>query len=113
MKDFMRPDNCAKKLRALADPDRLRIIRVLLDGAKNVGEIADALGVPQVNVSHHLGVLRNSKLLETERRGRFIFYRLPAAVYRPDAGAENTEYLALGCCRLEIPKSVALTARRK
>ena len=79
----MKTQYCAKKLRALADPDRLRIIAFLRRGPKNVGDIADGLKMTPVNVSHHLGVLRNADLLKTDRRGRFIFYRLPLTVYQP------------------------------
>jgi ArsR family transcriptional regulator len=91
-------------LRALADPERLRIVRCLRDGPKNVSEIAALLKAPLVNVSHHLGVLRQAGLVEDEKRGRFIIYHLHPDVYQPGHQAGDTEQLDLGCCRLELPK---------
>jgi ArsR family transcriptional regulator len=89
-------------LRALADPERLRIVRCLADGAKNVSEIASELTAPVVNVSHHLGVLRQAGLVLDEKQGRYVVYRLHPDVFRPEQG--QSEHLDLGCCRLEIPK---------
>ena len=46
-----------RMLRALADPDRLRLIQCLRDGPRDVTELAGLVGGEVVNVSHHLGVL--------------------------------------------------------
>lgn len=92
-------------LRALADPDRLRIVNVLRDGPRAVKDIAAAVGAPFVNVSHHLKVLRAAGLVRDERQGRFIVYQLTASVFQPCTGPGEPEFLDLGCCRLEIPKS--------
>lgn len=88
---------CAERLRAVADGERLRIVCLLQQGSKNVGDIAAGLGVSIVNASHHLKVLRNARVVETERKGRNIFYRLADGVF-PRAPGE----LDLGCCRLQI-----------
>jgi ArsR family transcriptional regulator len=86
-------------LKALADPERLRIVQVLRGGPRHVSELAALLGKPDiVNVSHHLGVLRHAGLVLDERQGRKVVYRLHPDVFRPD-----TEHLDLGCCRLEMP----------
>jgi len=69
-----------------------------------VGELANALDVEVVTVSHHLGILRNAGLLQSERKGRFIEYRLSEGVFEPRSDAQGSEHLNLGCCRLEIPK---------
>ncbi len=63
-------------LRAVADSDRLRLILQMREGKKNVGTLADAIGCEIVNVSHHLGVLRASRLVKTEKVGRFVYYSL-------------------------------------
>ncbi len=60
MNDKLESDRCARLLRAMADPERLKIVQCLRDGPKNVSEIAELLGEEVVNVSHHLGVLRNA-----------------------------------------------------
>jgi ArsR family transcriptional regulator len=57
-----------------------------------------------VNVSHHLGVLRHAGLVQDEKQGRFVVYRLHPEVFHPDRDACSDEHLDLGCCRLEIPK---------
>ena len=104
MKDFMQPKRCARLLRALADPERLRIVRYLRGGPKSVGEIAAELDALVVNVSHHLGVLRHAGLVEDEKQGRYVVYQLHPDVYQPAEKDCATEQLDLGCCRLEIPK---------
>jgi DNA-binding transcriptional ArsR family regulator len=103
MDDPLQPETCARLLKVLADPERLRIIRCLSEGPLSVGEIATQLDAPVVNVSHHLGVLRQANLVEDEKQGRFVIYRLNPAVYQRGS-VGTTEHLNLGCCRLEIPK---------
>ena len=105
MNNPLQPQHCARKLRALADPERLRIIECLRSGPKNVGEIADMLESVIVKISHHLGVLKQADVVLDEKHGRFVVYRLNHAVYQPTGTSEGTEHLDLGCCRLEIPKA--------
>ena len=64
-------------LRALADPDRLRLIQCLRDGPRNVTELAGLVGGEVVNVSHHLGVLRHAGVVLDEKQG--TMRRLPFA----------------------------------
>jgi len=104
MKDALQPDRCARMLRALADPERLRIITCLREGPRNVSELAGLLHAEVVNVSHHLGVLRHAGVVCDEKRGRFVVYRLHPDVFRPGDDAPAPEHLDLGCCRLEIPR---------
>ncbi len=104
MKDNLESDRCARLLRAMADPERLKIVQCLRSGPKNVGEIAELLGAEAVNVSHHLGVLRNAGIALDERQGRFIIYRLHPDVFQAETKAGRADHLDFGCCRLEIPK---------
>lgn len=104
MKDPLQPQHCARLLRALADPDRLRIIRLLSDGPRSVKDMAAQLDAQVVNVSHHLGVLRQAGLVRDEKQGRFVVYHLSPSVFQPAAPGASTEHLDLGCCRLELPK---------
>jgi ArsR family transcriptional regulator len=103
MTDSLQPERCARLLRALADPERLRIINCLRDGPRNVGEIAACVGDQVVNVSHHLGVLRHAGVVQDEKQGRFVVYRLHPDVFRPADDAPGGDHLDLGCCRLQIP----------
>ena|ERR1700722_7642281 len=92
----------ASLIKAVADPDRLKIVQSLRDGPKNVSQLAKVLRARIVNVSHHLGVLRKNKIVRFEKKGRFVHYILNPDVYRAtDRGGES---LDLGHCRLEIGK---------
>ena len=104
MPDSLQPDRCARLLRALADPERLRIISVLRCGSHNVSELADLLNSQIVNVSHHLGVLRHAGLVQDVKHGRFVVYSLHPDVFRPGDDDHPVDHLDLGCCRLEIPR---------
>jgi ArsR family transcriptional regulator len=66
----------ARVCKGLADPKRLLIINELRDGPRSVGDLADALGVSQPNVSRHLAVLRDRGFVTTERFGSSIHYAL-------------------------------------
>ena len=105
MAESLEPDRCARLLKALADPERLRIVDCLRLGPRNVGDLAAQLGAEVVNVSHHLGVLRHAGLVLDEKQGRFVVYSLHPDVFHPGRGASATEHLDLGCCRLEIPRA--------
>jgi len=101
MKDLLQSERCAEMLGALAAPERLRIIRFLRDGARNVTEIAEFLHVPPVNAAHHLAKLRDAGLLQRNKQGRFVVYSLAPDVLK--AATAATDHLDLGCCRLELP----------
>jgi ArsR family transcriptional regulator len=102
MKDALSSKECAERLKALADPDRLRIVQVLRGGPKNVSEITAELSAEIANVSHHLQILKREGIVETEKRGRFVVYRLHPDVF--EQARSTGDCLDLGCCRLELPK---------
>jgi ArsR family transcriptional regulator len=66
----------AEVLKVLAQPTRLEILHQLADGPIEVGRLAAAVGATQPNVSQHLAVLRSAGLVEPDRHGREIRYRL-------------------------------------
>jgi ArsR family transcriptional regulator len=66
----------AEAIKTLANPRRLEIIHVLANGPCEVGRLATAIGVSQPNVSQHLAVMRAAGIVEAERFGREIHYRL-------------------------------------
>jgi DNA-binding transcriptional ArsR family regulator len=66
----------AEVLRTLASPRRLQILHELARGPIEVGRLADAIGASQPNVSQHLAVLRTAGVVEAERVGREVRYRL-------------------------------------
>lgn len=104
MKDALSSKECAERLKALADVDRLRIVQVLRGGPKNVSELSAALAADIANVSHHLQILKREKIVETEKQGRFVVYRLHPDVFAAQQSSQG-ECLDLGCCKLELPKS--------
>ncbi|MFC8525771.1 Rv2640c family ArsR-like transcriptional regulator [Nocardia sp. NPDC057227] len=62
----------ALRLKAIADPVRVRLLSILLsdpDGEHNSGELAAAVGLGESTVSHHLTQLRKAGLIGSERRG--------------------------------------------
>lgn len=69
-------DRAMDVLRAIADPTRLRLVFLLRDGERCVGELVDALRLPQSTVSRHLSHLRRTKLVRTRRSGTTVFYSL-------------------------------------
>jgi ArsR family transcriptional regulator len=66
----------AEVLKVLASPRRLEILHHLADGPTEVGRLAAELGVSQPNVSQHLAVLRAAGIVDAERDGREVRYRL-------------------------------------
>ena len=60
----------------LADANRLRIIKYIGEKEHSVSDIVKATGLSQPLVSHHLRTLRNGQLLETNRQGAFVYYKL-------------------------------------
>jgi DNA-binding transcriptional ArsR family regulator len=96
----LQPSHCARMLGALAAPERLRIIRALCKGARNVGELADEVKVALNNASHHLAILRRAGLIQGRKQGRFVLYSLASGFFQADG---STVYLDLGCCRLGFP----------
>ena len=103
MKDLLASQQCAERLKALADPERLRIVQVLRGGPRNVSELTAELGAEIANVSHHLQILKRERIVETQKHGRFVVYRLHPEVF--EAARSSSDCLDLGCCRLELPKA--------
>ncbi len=68
--------------RVLTDPKRLMLLDLLRDGDRSVGELAGTLGVSLPNASQHLAVLRTAGLVDGQRDGTSVRYRLsePAIV---------------------------------
>jgi DNA-binding transcriptional ArsR family regulator len=60
----------------LGDANRLRIIQFIGEKECSVSEIVQASNLSQPLVSHHLRVLRENQVLDTERKGPFVYYKL-------------------------------------
>jgi len=62
--------------RTLSDETRWRIVRLVLDRALCVCELADILGMPQSSVSSHVQIIRKAGFLESERCGKWTYFRI-------------------------------------
>ncbi|MCP3138486.1 ArsR/SmtB family transcription factor [Pyxidicoccus xibeiensis] len=69
-------EELSQSFRALGDPTRLRILRLVAEAPLNVTELVSLVGVAQSSVSHHLGKLKNLGLLREERQAGFSYYSL-------------------------------------
>lgn len=70
----LRDDAPVTILKALADPGRLLLARLLLEGAFNVTELTDILDARQSTVSRHVRILVDAGLVQGRREGRQVFY---------------------------------------
>ena len=68
--------------RALSDPTRRDILRLLRDGPRTSGEIAQHFDVAWPTISRHLAVLREAKLVESTRMGQQKVYELNMSVFQ-------------------------------
>lgn len=69
-------ERAAAALRVLAHPARLRLVELLLAGDHTVGELAEHAGLTQSSCSQHLNQMAAHGLLERERDGRAVRYRV-------------------------------------
>jgi len=88
----------ARVLRALADPVRLRLVSLI--GARAGGEacvcdLGAAFDLTQPTISHHLKVLREAGIIDSQRRGTWVYYRLvPGTLEHVGALLSTTSQLA-------------------
>lgn len=68
--------NAVEFFRCLGDATRLRIVRLVMDRALCVCELADILGMPQSSVSSHVQIIRKAGLLESETCGKWTYFRI-------------------------------------
>ena len=66
----------AEFFKIFGDGTRIRILQILLEGERNVGELAEALEMSQSAVSHQLRVLRQNDLVKYRKEGKTVFYSL-------------------------------------
>jgi DNA-binding transcriptional ArsR family regulator len=66
----------AESFAGLADPNRVKILSILLGGEMCVGDLALVLGVSESAVSQHLRILRGLRWVKNRKEGRVVFYSL-------------------------------------
>jgi ArsR family transcriptional regulator len=73
---FLVMKNVVTFSRALADPTRWRILRLVMDQALCVCELADILEMPQSSVSSHVQIIRKAGLLESEKCEKWTYFQI-------------------------------------
>ena len=68
--------------KALADPTRREILRELRGGERTAGELADLFALTKSTLSGHFAVLKAADLVQTEKRGTSVIYRLNTTVFQ-------------------------------
>lgn len=68
--------DCVAFCKALGDDTRQRILQMLLEGERSVGDIADAFATSQPTISHHLNVLKQFGLVTNRKEGKQVFYAI-------------------------------------
>ena len=68
--------DCVEFCKALADDTRQRILEMLMEGEKCVSDIVDAFSMSQPTISHHLGILKQFRLVTSRKEGKQVFYAI-------------------------------------
>lgn len=80
---FIDMEQISESFRALGDPTRLRILRLIGEASLNVSELVSLVGVAQSSVSHHLARLKGLELIREERQNGFTYYSLSVGPQDP------------------------------
>jgi DNA-binding transcriptional ArsR family regulator len=87
-------EELAETFHALADPTRVRLISLLVDGERCVGDLASVLEMSISAISHQLALLHRLRIVLRRRQGRHVFYALDddhiATIYR--CGLEHLQH---------------------
>lgn len=71
--------------KALSDPNRRRILKLLKRGSMSAGELAESFPITMGSLSHHYNVLKAADLVRCERRGQRMVYSLNTTVFEDAA----------------------------
>lgn len=67
--------------KALSDPTRRKILKLLKNGDLTAGEIAEQFDISKPSISHHLTLLRQSDLISSTKKGQHMIYSLNTSVF--------------------------------
>jgi DNA-binding transcriptional ArsR family regulator len=68
--------------KALADPTRRRVLRLLKDREMSAGQLAEQFDITAPSMSHHFNILKQADLISSRRDGQQIFYALNTTVFQ-------------------------------
>jgi DNA-binding transcriptional ArsR family regulator len=87
-------EDLAETFQALADPTRVRLISLLVDAERCVGDLASMLEMSVSAISHQLALLHRLRIVRRRREGRYVYYALDdehiATIYR--CGLEHLQH---------------------
>jgi DNA-binding transcriptional ArsR family regulator len=83
-------NNFSNIFKALAEPSRIRILKMLQVRPLCVCEISEVIGLTSSTVSEHLSILRENKLVTSEKKGKIVFYKLNFYPKDPSVTAINS-----------------------
>lgn len=66
--------------KALSDPTRRDILKLLKNGEMTAGEISEHFSTSGATISHHLTILKDAGLILADKRGKFIYYEISLSV---------------------------------
>ena len=73
--------------KALADPTRRRVLRLLKDGERTAGQLVEQFDITAPSMSHHFNVLKQADLVFVRRDGQQLYYSLNTTVFQDVLGA--------------------------
>jgi ArsR family transcriptional regulator len=85
--------------KAIADPQRRKILKLLQSGSLTAGQIAAAFDITKGSLSYHFNILKDADLIRSERRGQEQVYSLNTSVL------EDLAVLVLGLAQSPSPRS--------
>ncbi len=94
------PEECAEVLKAIAEENRIKILRFLLKKDSYVTDIAKELQMKQYHVSRHLMILKKAGLVQSIREGKKVKYKINPSVRSKDKGLLGT--IDIGCCMISF-----------
>ena len=101
----------SKVFKALADPTRRQVLQLLRQGPKSAGELADQFPVSKPTMSAHFAVLREAGLVDSDKQGKTLMYRLKMSVLE-EALMEFSGLLGLDLSRRSDKTPEAATLRK-
>lgn len=105
-------DDFIRQAKAIADPTRARVLKLLEERELCVCDIMEILGLGQSTASKHLGILKTAGLVESHKNGTWSYYRLSDKVK-----ADNRDFLEFMSSHIniapQIRKDKRLLSKRK
>ena len=83
----------AERLKAIAEPTRLKILEMVTSEEMCVCEIIDKLHLSQPAISHHLKILRQAEIIKDRKEGKWTFYSLNKDSYKALLASIQLDYL--------------------